>query len=280
VSVSTGYSAREVAKLLGLPVSRVHAYVRAGFLRPARVSKREMAFSFQDVVVLRTASELVRSRIAPSRVKRILKKLASDLPEGRSLAGMTIVADGNRVVARAGGERWNPESGQRLFDFDVADLAESARPIVRRAALLARSAETELDADAWYEMGVHLEIAAPDDARDAYRRALELAPSHAEAHVNLGRLLHEQGELAAAEEQYRAALFVRPDSVPAAFNLGVVLEDRGHGDEAVGVYERLLKRDRDCADAHFNLARLYERSGRKIASLRHLKEYQRLTPDH
>jgi len=277
---ATGYSAREVAKLLGLPLSRVHSYVRAGFLKPGRGPKRQLAFSFQDVVVLRTAKELERSRIAPSRVKKILRKLASDLPEGRSLAGMTIVAEGNRVVARAGGQRWNPESGQQLFDFDVAELAESAEPIVRRAALAARSAEAELDADAWYEMGVHLEVAAPDDARDAYRRALELAPSHADAHINLGRLLHEQGELAAAEEQYRAALAVRPDSVDAAFNLGVALEDRGRSDEAVGVYERLVKRERGCADAHFNLARLYERSGRTIASLRHLKEYKRLTVDH
>lgn len=280
MSVLTGYSAREAAKLLGVPVSRVHAYVRSGFLKPARGPKRELAFSFQDLVVLRTATELVRSRIAPSRVKKILKKLAGDLPEGRSLAGMTIVAEGSRVVVRSGGERWNPENDQRLFDFDVADLVESAAPIVRRAALAARSAESDLDAEGWYEMGVHLEIAAPDDARDAYRRALELAPGHAEAHVNLGRLLHERGELAAAEEQYRAALAVRPESVTAAFNLGVVLEDRDRSDEAVGVYERLLKHERDCADAHFNLARLYERSGKKIASLRHLKEYERLTLEH
>lgn len=271
---------RDVAKLLGLPVSRVHSYVRSGFLKPDRGSSREPTFSFQDVVVLRTATELVRSRIAPSRVKRILKKLASDLPEGRSLAGMRIVAEGNRVVACAGGSRWNPESDQRLFDFEVAELAQSAEPIVRRAALAARTASNDLDAEDWYEMGVHLEIAAPDDARDAYRRALELAPGHAEAHVNLGRLLHEQGDLRAAEEQYRAALAVQPESVLAAFNLGVVLEDRGRSDEAVRVYERLLKRERGYADAHFNLARLYERSGRKIASLRHLKEYEKLTVEH
>jgi tetratricopeptide (TPR) repeat protein len=151
---------------------------------------------------------------------------------------------------------------------------------VRRAAVEARNAERELDANDWYEMGVHLEIAAPDDARDAYRRALELAPSHAEAHVNLGRLLHEQGEMTAAEEQYRAALAAEPDSILAAFNLGVVLEDVGRNDEAVGVYERLIKIERTFADAHFNLARLYERSGRKIASLRHLKEYERLTLEH
>jgi tetratricopeptide (TPR) repeat protein len=280
VSVSKGYSTQDVAKLLGLPASRVRSYVRAGFLKPDRGTRRELTFSFQDVVVLRTASELVRSRIAPARVKKILKKLANDLPEGRSLAGMTIVAEGNRVVARAGGSRWNPENDQRLFDFDVAELAQSAEPMARRAALAARTASNELDADDWYDLGVHLETASPDDARDAYRRALELAPGHAETHVNLGRLLHEQGDLSAAEEQYRAALALEPESILAAFNLGVVLEDRGRSDEAVRVYERLLKRDRRYADAHFNLARLYERSGRQIASLRHLKEYKKLTLEH
>ncbi|HJQ96924.1 MAG TPA: tetratricopeptide repeat protein [Candidatus Polarisedimenticolaceae bacterium] len=276
----TGYSAREVAKLLGVPVSRVHSYVRSGFLKPARGPGRELAFTFQDVVVLRTASELVRSRIAPSRVKRILKKLANDLPEGRSLAAMTIVAEGSRVVARAEGDRWNAEDGQRLFDFDIAPLARSAKPIVKRAAVAARNAESELDADGWYEMGLHFEIAAPNDARDAYRRVLELDPKHVDAHVNLGRLLHEQGEHVAAEEHYRAALAVRPDSIPAAFNLGVVLEDLDRSDEAIAVYERLLKRDRGLADVHFNLAMLYEKSGRKIASLRHIREYKKLTLDH
>jgi hypothetical protein len=41
-----------------------------------------------------------------------------------------------------------------------------------------------------------------------------------------------------------------------------------------------LKRERGYADAHFNLARFYERSGRKIASLRHLREYKKLTIEH
>ncbi len=275
-----GYSAHEVAHLLGLPVGRIYSYVRSGFLKPGRGPRRALRFSFQDVVVLRTAKGLVEARISPARVRRILKRLVDDLPEGRSLAGLTIAAEGNRVVARDGGERWNPESGQRLFDFEVAELARKVEPIVRRAAREARRSENDLGAEDWYEMGVHLEIAAPDEARDAYRRALELDPSHADAHVNLGRLLHEQGELGAAEEQYRSALTAEPEASTAAFNLGVVLEDLGRAEEAVSVYERLLKRDAGCADAHFNLARLYERSGRRIAALRHLRAYEKLTLHH
>ncbi len=275
-----GYTAREVARLLGLPVGRIYSYVRSGFLKPERGPRRALRFSFQDVVVLRTAKGLVEARISPARVRRILKRLADELPEGRSLAGLTIVAEGNRVVARDGARSWNPESGQRLFDFEIAELARRVEPIVRRAAREARKSGDDLGSEDWYEIGVHLEIAAPGEARDAYRRALELDPGHADAHVNLGRLLHEQGELKAAEEHYRSALAAEPDSATAAFNLGVVLEDLGRTDEAVSVYERLLKRDPGCADAHFNLARLYERSGRRIAALRHLRAYETLTTEH
>lgn len=271
-----GYSAPEVAQLLGVPVRRVYSYVRSGFLEPERDRGRRLRFSFQDLVVLRAAKGLMQAQISPARVRRILKKLVADLPEGRSLAGLTIVAEGNRIVARSGGRQWNPESGQRIFDFEVSDLARRVEPIVRRQAKKARESASEATAEDWYEMGLHLEVGAPEDACDAYRRALALDAQHVDAHVNLGRLEHERGRLAEAEEHYRTALAADPESDTAAFNLGVVLEDLGRIDEAVFVYERLVKRDAENADAHFNLARLYERTGKSIAALRHTRAYERL----
>ena len=78
-------------------------------------------------------------------------------------------------------------------------------------------------AEGWYERGCDLEEPAPAEARAAYRRALELAPEHPDAHVNLGRLLHEAGDPAAAH--YRSALAARAGDATAEFNLGVALED-------------------------------------------------------
>jgi len=263
-----GYSASEVARLLGLPVGRIYSYVRSGFLAPERGESGGHRFSFQDVVILRAAKGLEDARISPVRVRKILKRLVTELPEGRTLAGLTISAEGTRVVAREGGETWDPESGQRLLDFE-GDPPRTVERIARR--------QDDETAESWFESGLQLEADAPDEARDAYRRAIELDPLHVDAHVNLGRLLHERGDLAGAEERYRAALAADPDSVTAAFNLGVVLDDLGRTDEAVGVYERIVKLDPGCADAHFNLASLYERTGRTIAALRHKKTYERLT---
>src|SRR5436305_1352586 len=68
-----GYGAREVAKMLGLSLGQVRAFVRAGFLDPERGPRRELRFSFQDLVLLRSAQGLVSARIAPRRVRRALQ---------------------------------------------------------------------------------------------------------------------------------------------------------------------------------------------------------------
>ena len=85
---------------------------------------------------------------------------------------------------------------------------------------------------------MRLEATAPNEARDAYRRALELNPAHADAHVNLGRLLQEAGAPPAAVEQYRAALEADGGHATAAFNLGAALEDLGRKREAIAAYQK------------------------------------------
>src|ERR1700736_214240 len=110
-----GYGAREVAKMLGLSVGQVRAYVRAGFLEPTRGPRGELRFSFQDLVLLRTAQGLVSARIAPRRVRSALRKLKEQLPEGRPLRGVHIRAEGDRIGG--GGERASrrPGAGQGLL---------------------------------------------------------------------------------------------------------------------------------------------------------------------
>ena len=114
----SGYAAREVAKMLGLSVGQVRAYVRAGFLEPVRGPRGELRFSFQDLVLLRTAQGLVSARIAPRRVRRALRKLKEQLPEGRTLRGVRIRAEGDHIVVGDGQASWVPESGQVLLDFE------------------------------------------------------------------------------------------------------------------------------------------------------------------
>src|SRR6266576_1457461 len=235
-----GYTSRDVAKLLGLTVAQVRGFARDGFLTPpsrsGRGTRRKLQFSFQDLVILQTAKALVAARIPTRRIRHALKQLRHQLPRGRSLAELRITAEGDRIVVSDGYTAWNPESGQTHLDFAVSDLATRAAPIARRTAQAARAAEGDLDAADWYELGLELEAVEPGEARDAYRRALELDAHHADAHVNLGRLLHEQGMIEEAERHYRLALRESPDHTTAAFNLGIALEDLNQPGDAIEAY--------------------------------------------
>jgi tetratricopeptide (TPR) repeat protein len=268
------YSVGEVSAMLGLSPAQIRAYAAEGFLDPERGDKGELRFGFRDLIVLRTAGELAAASIPPRKVKRVLERLREQLPGRRSLTSVRITADGDRVVVRDGEAVWNPESGQSLFDFAVSDLAEKATPLLMRAAEDARRRSDELPASEWYELACELEMTSVEEAKDAYERVLRADPRHADAHVNLGRLRHEEGSPAVAEKHYRAALEADPAHHTAAFNLGVALEDLGRADDAARAYERAIDLDPRNADAHYNLAGIYEQRGDKQGALRHLKVYR------
>ncbi len=271
-----GYRSRDVSRMLDLPVAEVRGLARAGFVTPRRGSRNELWFSFQDLVLLRAAAGLVHARIPRARVRRALRSLRAQLPEGRPLAAVRVSADGEHVVVQDGGARWHPETGQTLLDLDVGELARKVAPVVRAAAR--RRGRAPLDCDAWYRWGCDLDDAAPQEAEEAYRRALAIDPEHGGAHLNLGRLLHERGDVRGAELHYRRAAASPARRALATFNLGVALEDQGLLEEALLAYARALEADRRLADAHFNASRILDRFGRREDALRHLAEYRRLSP--
>lgn len=261
--------------MLGLTPTQIKGFVDDGLVSPRRDRDGELRFSFQDLVLLRTAKGLIDAKIPTRRVRSALDSIRRQLPSGRPLTGVQIFADGREVLVQEGDEVWNPESGQTLINFGVSSLAAKAEPFARRAAAAARDRADDLLADDWYELGCELEVTAADEAIDAYRRALDIDPEHPATHLNLGRLLHEAADFEAAERHYRAALS-GDDEATARFNLAVVLEDQGRDDEARLTYLELLDDDDTYADAHYNLAGLYERLGRKDAAVRHLKAYKAL----
>jgi tetratricopeptide (TPR) repeat protein len=281
-----GYTAQEVARMLGLTAGRLRAYIRAGVLSPERGARGEMRFSFQDLALLRTAEGLVRERIPPARVRRALKKLRAHLSDARPLTGVQLAAEGATVVVRDGGARWQAESGQVLLDFeagrggDAAPLTElpARRPEEGEArAAVGGDSVAELSVNELYEIGCDLEETDPEHAEASYRQVLARDPGHPDANVNLGRLVHERGDLAAAEAHYKRALVRRPEDPIATFNLGVALEDQGHVAEALDTYARAVALNPENADAHYNAARLYEKGGDYGAALRHLRAYRNLT---
>ena len=270
----TGYTTADVAEILSIPPPRVRSLARAGLLEPGRNAQRHYRFSFQDIVVLRVIRELQDAGLPSRRIHRALHRLRESLPAGRPLTAVHIHSQGDAVVVRDRDTVWEPESGQVLFDFPVAELATRAARFLPRA--VAEQEASGPDAEGWFNLGVDLEAVSVGEAMSAYRRALALDPEHARAHLNLGRLLHEAGDPAGALDCYLRSEEATPGHAMARYNQGVALEDLGRPDEAVAAYLRALDMDPDLGAAHFNLSRLYEAAGDTAGAVRHLSAYRRV----
>jgi tetratricopeptide (TPR) repeat protein len=271
----SGYATRDVAALLGLSVAQVRSYIRDGFLSPPQGPRGEYRFSFQDLILLRTAKGLLAAKVPRRRIRLALQKLQQQLPAGKPLTGVRITAQGHRVVVRDGHELWDPASGQIFLDFDVAELQREAATLVPVTDSRPKKREPST-AEVWLMEGLELEGEDPEGAVAAYRRALDLDPDLPDVWLNIGRLLHEQGSLAEAERCYRRAVELRPDEPVAAYDLGVALQDQERFAEAAAAYEQALALDDSFADAHFNLSAVYESLGDRQAAFRHLKSYKTL----
>lgn len=280
----THFTIRDTAKILGLPEQRIRSCVRAGFLSPIRGPGRRFQFTFQDLLLLKTTKGLLDSRVPVKRIRRMLASLKRQLPDDQHLTSLTIYADGSRVVAWDGTARWQPDSGQFLFNFEVQAVAEQAAvplappaaPAPAMASAPAAARVPALTAKEWFHLASELESSSPEEAQRAYHQALELDPTLADAHVNLGCLYQEAKKPVQAEAHYRAAVEHAPADPIPYFNLAALLDDLGRADEAIRAYRQAIDRDPDFADAHYNLGLRYEALGKKSEAIRHLRKARAL----
>ena len=233
------FGVREVEKLLRLPRSTIRALVEAGFVTPARGPRNAWRFSFQDLIVLRTAQALAAAQVPAKRINRSLKELRRHLPEAMPLSGLSIDAVGDRVVVKEGASRWQAESGQYLLGFEGDPAAGALRVIVR-------------------------------EAQPPVQDALE-------DQIDRGVDLHEAGRLQEAEAVYRKALESHGPDALLLYNLAVLLEDMKRKSEAVEIYQSALHADPAMADGYYNLSLLCEDLGRPQEAIRHMAHYRRLT---
>src|SRR6266849_7120308 len=63
------YDTKDLERLFGLPASAVRSLTRAGHITPIRRGRR-LHYSFQDLLMLRTASALRTAKISANRINR------------------------------------------------------------------------------------------------------------------------------------------------------------------------------------------------------------------
>lgn len=265
------YTSGEVAKILNLSPARIRSFVRAGFIRPAR-ERRSLRFTFKDLIFLKTAKGLLDSSVPSQTVVRMLSSLKRQVPPDQHLSSVKIYADGRRIVVWDGKARWQPDSGQFLFNFAAGTMERNLPAAEKRQELN----KTRLTAEHWFNLGVELESTSVQEARRAYAMALEIDAHMPSAHLNLGRLYHDAKELKQAEAHYRAAGASAPQDPAPRFNLGVLMEDLHQPLAAIRAYREALRLDPAFADAHYNLGLLCEALGNKAEAVAHFRAARKL----
>ncbi|HEV8701858.1 MAG TPA: tetratricopeptide repeat protein [Candidatus Polarisedimenticolia bacterium] len=140
-------------------------------------------------------------------------------------------------------------------------VAGEAVPSFRRALAI-----TERNAEAHYNLGVALMLTRQDkatreDALTHLRRASELAPFFAPAHVDAAKALLLLDRPVEAEAEARAALHLAPGFTPALLDLADALYGQARYAEAADAYGDLVSLDPDDVDARSNYVVALIRSG-------------------
>jgi tetratricopeptide (TPR) repeat protein len=172
---------------------------------------------------------------------------------------------------------WMEPDGQLVLAF----VREAASGAVTSFQAHLGAGDAVLAARAWFERGSALDVerATWNEAVDCYRRAIELDPSFADAHCNLGSLLFNRGRRDEARRSFERTVELAPRHVEGHLNLGTLCEEDGAEQQALGHYRQALESDPLFPDIHVSMALIYEKLELRRTARVHWRRYLQLAPE-
>jgi tetratricopeptide (TPR) repeat protein len=261
------YSRAELLRILRLVPRQLQTWEKAGLI----VASEE--YSFVDLVQIKKVRDLCAQRVRPAVIRRSLEAMQ------KQVAGMEnplleagAYESGRRIAFRHAGRLVEPIAGQFLFDFSSEENKVVASP-PRNGPELVITDVADL-----FARGIELEESpsTQNEAINIYLKVLEMDPTHAAAHINLGTLYYNRQEYKLAEKHYRSAIEIDPRYALAYFDLGNVLDETGRVDEAISTYKTAIQLAPTYADAHYNIALAYEKMREPRKALQHWRAYVKL----
>jgi tetratricopeptide (TPR) repeat protein len=271
------FSVKDVARLFELQEARLRYWAQTGFVGPSVRRGGRFFYSFQDLIGVRVAKDLLGMGVWLQTVRRSLEALRAALPHiDRPLAQLRVISDGDRLVVASDDGPYEPASGQLVMSFAVAEMVGQVAEVVPLPTPAVENvAPTPSTAFACFAASGSAE---PAEAERLLRRAVELDDGLAAAWTNLGTLYERRGARGEARSAFEKALALDGEQPEARYNLANLLADLGELELAVAEYRRVVATCPEFADAHYNLALALVQHGAAPAACLHLARYLELDP--
>lgn len=283
------YSVKDVAKIFGQSESRLRYWIQSGFLWPSVRRGGQYFYTFEDLITIRSAVELLESGQSVQKVRKALVALRKELPEGvQPNARLRICSDGTTIVVIKDDVAYEAKSKQLVMAFAVSSIRTQIAEILPIRPETADPDAPELveeisdetlrqELPSAYQLFLHATAAEEDGADETaeryLRQCLALENSMAAAHTNLGNILHRQGHLQEAKQEYDQALLHEPEQPEARYNLGNLLDELGNREMAIAELRQVCTRSPGFADAHYNLGIMLSEVGGTAQAQQHLHQY-------
>jgi tetratricopeptide (TPR) repeat protein len=272
------FTRQEVSRLLGVSVARLDTLDKNGVVSPSGRRRGRRAYTFTDLIAMRTAHGLLAKKIRLRDVTRAVAALRKSLPNvARPLVELKIASDGKHVVVYSDDGAFEPLTGQMVLDLEVSSLRDEVVRLLRPSAGRERARTA-------YELYLRAsqldeEPSTMEEAESLYEQAVQLDPWLSIAYTNLGNIRFRRHDVPEAEVLYKKALTIDPRQPEAQYNLGYVMLERGEAELAVPLFKGALESDPKFSDAYFNLAMAYEQLGEPGKARPYWKSYVELEPE-
>ena len=260
-SICRHYTLTQLSRMLGVRRDRVRSWMRAGLVQPVESRGPVDHFDFRQATLVKTLCELTEAGVSTTLLQRSLQQLRSWMPDATEALNRLTLFDSRHLAIGGDDGRLSEPDGQLLIEFEpVASSSVRFENSVTPDGLFATALAHE-DAGQLHE------------AAATYRRWLARYGPDPEVCFNLGNVLSELGQSAAAVERYRQSVELDPDYLQAWHNLATVLAEIGWLEEALQACQCALAISPANADTHYTTADVLDQMGEFVEARRHWREY-------
>lgn len=159
-------------------------------------------------------------------------------------------------------------AGSHTLRLRADGFKEKSQPLAatQRGVLKVVLVKTTDEAELAFQEAERFTTTDREKAAEAYRRAIELRPSYADAYLGLARVLTETGDIEDAEAAIASARKYRPTFAEALAVLGRIHNESGEEEKAIATFKRAITEGKGFQpEAYTGLGLLYKEKAEGFA---------------